>query len=350
MEAKLNESIASRDWYTAHQLLISLGQRHQRAKRYEESKSLLSNGLAAMYPTIDGPSSGVEVGVPLATVADIALKYVEVCEASPSSSGSFDQRSVRVFEIVLAACASAKESDEKHSSIWSDVSSKLLSSANDESLTAPFFEVILASHCPADWKASWAVENVAGNKDAWPRVAANILKTDVDGELMGEVVMHLLVKKAFASATCFLQTILSGLKASHGSVISFSPIDDSTGSLPSFLCLLDSPAHPSLSLLNAAQIAFVICQRKSPPRILFTSLRDQFKLQGELAELVDVLCRIYSPQPKKAAGMDQMNPLASMFQNMFSGGGMPGGFPGMGAAQPPSAKKASGKKPGLDLD
>jgi hypothetical protein len=157
--------------------------------------------------------------------------------------------------------------------------------------------------------------------------------------------MHLLAQKAFGSAATLLKSVLSQLKEQHSDKITFTPIDDASGSLPSFLCFLDSPTY-QVSFLNAAQLFFLLSQRKSPAKTHFNALRDRFKLDGELAQLTEVLARVYSPQPKRA--QEPMNPLASMFQNMFSGGGAPGGFPPMPQGAAP--KKSASKKPALDLD
>lgn len=340
MEAKLQDAIATQDWYSAHQLLISLGQRHQRARRYAESKALLSSGLTDMCPT-------GKPWPPLATVADIALKYVEVYVAAAgadndNADGKKDEeQSVAVFQVLLQACDVAKreEGDEKHTEVWADVSSRLL--AVTPELSAPLLQVLLAASVPADWKMSWCVEHSAGDREAWARLAP-LLATEQELVLLGT--LHLLAQKAFGSASALLSGAITALKESRPSLVA-TPMDDATGSLPSFLCWLQDE---DLRLVNAAQILFTISQRRSPPKILFTSVRDRFNLQDEAAQLIDVLQRVYSPQPKKPAGADAMNPLASMFQSMFSGGGAPGGFPMM--PPPPSQRKAGKKNNGMDLD
>lgn len=344
MESKLKEAIASQDWYSAHQLLISLGQRHQRARRYPESKALLSSGLSDMCPL----EAVARAWPPLATVADIALKYVEVFVAATNNEDialDDEEQSVAVFRVLLQACDGAKEADEKHAEVWADVSGRLLDAS--PALASPFFEVLLASSVPLDWKLSWCVEHMAGDKAAWGQLAA-VLAEDVPCEAVLVATLHLLAQKAFGSASALLSAVLASMRARPG--IAATPIDDSTGTLPSFLCFLDGPDARPLGLLNAAQVFYAICQRRSPPKILFTALRDRYKLEGEAAQLVEVLQRVYSPQPKKPAGGEGMNPLASMFQSMFSGGaGGPGGFPMM-PPPPPQQRKPGKKNSGMDLD
>lgn len=333
MEAKLNEAISTKDWYSAHQLLLSLAQRHQRARRFSQSKKLLASGLKDMCPV-----GNEKAWPPLATTIDIAEKYVEVYEATPAEESLEIEESCGVFSVILAACDADKEADEKHTGVWADVSGKL--AAKNPSLVDPFYEILLNSSVPLDWKTSWAIEHLSGQKEAWSRLATSEdLPCDT---LVCSTVMHLLAQKAFGSASTFIKAILSQLKEKKNGQITFTPIDDASGNLPSFLCFLESSTE-QVSLLNAAQLFFLLAQRKSPAKSHFNALRDRFKLNEELSQLSDLLSRVYSPQPKRA--QEPMNPLASMFQNMFSGGGMPP-MPQGG----PASKKAASKKPSLDLD
>lgn len=342
MEAKLNEAISTQDWYSAHQLLLSLAQRHQRARRFAQSKKLLASGLKDMCP------AGKEKSwPPLATTMDIAEKYVEVYEATPEEAAdeeSIDvEQSTTVFSVILAACDADKEADEKHTGAWADVSGKL--AAKNPRLVDPFYEILLGSAVPLDWKTSWAVEHLSGQKEAWSRLAESFQGEMPSDKIICSTVMHLLAQKSFGSASTLLKSVISKLKGQYSDKITFTPIDDASGSLPSFLCFLESSTYP-VSLLNAAQLFFLLSQRKSPAKTHFNALRDRFKLEGELAQLSEVLARVYSPQPKRA--QEPMNPLASMFQNMFGGSGAPGGFPPMPQGATP--KKAASKKPTLDLD
>lgn len=337
MEAKLNEAISAQDWYSAHQLLLSLAQRHQRARRFSQSKKLLASGLKDMCPV-----GNEKAWPPLATTIDIAEKYVEVYEATPVDESLEIEESCVVFSVILAACDADKEADEKHTGVWADVSGKL--AAKNPSLVDPFYDILLSSTVPLDWKTSWAVEHLSGQKEAWSSMAESITRNNLPCDaLVCTTVMHLLAQKAFGSASTFLKTILSQLKEQKNGQITFTPIDDATGNLPSFLCFLDSSTE-QVSLLNAAQLFFLLAQRKSPAKSHFNALRERFKLNEELSQLSDLLSRVYSPQPKRA--QEPMNPLASMFQNMFSGGG---GMPPMPQSGP-APKKAALKKPALDLD
>ncbi len=300
MEAKLNEAINSQDWYSAHQLLISLAQRHQRARRYAESCRLLSGGLVSMCPD-------EKTWPPLATVVDVAEKYVEVFMDGNDHKDDADNEALAVLKVVLKAGSMTVDEDEKHAVAWISLSSRLISVC--PSLCDPFFSVLISTDCPLSWKLGWCVQHMAQRKEVWEQVIGS---ASMDGHAVTVAVIQLLAVKAFGSASALLKSVLTKLKESGD--VNFTYIDDTTGSLPSFLSFIGSQDN-GLNCLNAAQMLFMVCQRRSPAKGLFTQIRDKFKFDEELSSLIDVLVRVYSPQPK--ANPNNMNPLASMFQNMF---------------------------------
>jgi hypothetical protein len=146
---------------------------------------------------------------------------------------------------------------------------------------------------------------------------------------------------------------LDNLKAKHYATVSFTSVDDSAGTLPSFLSFVEETQGSSnLALLNFAQLIFSLCQRKSPSKTLFVQLMERFKLSAdeEISRLVAWLIKVYCPAPRTNPQAN-MNPLASMFQNMFSGG-TPGGFPGMMPTPQAPGKKTPKRNSniGNDLD
>lgn len=332
MEAKLADAIGSHDWYSAHQLLISLAQRHQRARRLTESKALLATTLQAMCPADRQPD-----WPPLATVVDIAEKYLEVVQAAGELRDGDEDVFRGLFAVVLAACAAARSQDDKHTGAWMDVSAKLI--AASPAVTEPLYKVVLGQDMPLACKTGWAVEHVAQWKEQWGPVAELVTAADYRTVLV--VTMQLLAHKSFGSAAVLLKGVVARLRADGA--LAFTSIDDASGALPSFLVLVAGP-QPGLDHVNAAQLFFAVCQRKSPPKALFGQLRDRFGLakDAELDALVELLTRQFSPQPKART---EMNPMMSMFQSMMGGAGMPGmGLPPM---TPP--KKGS-RKPPMDLD
>lgn len=341
MENKLEEAIATKDWYSAHQLLLSLAQRHQRAKRLEAAKKLLVKGINGMCPEGDDVKS---TWPPLASIVDIAEKYIEISEqdATAEHDNTEKEAYVKVFSSLLLACDSVKGTDDKHAGVWMDVSSKLLALRSEYS--DALLEALFKSPIETGWKLNWCVENVPAKKEVFTTISSTFfLDSVIDSTLAREAtvsVMQLLCVKAFGSAANLLKGVLDNLKAKHSATVAFTSVDDSAGSLPSFLSFVEeSQGSANLALLNFSQLVFALCQRKSPSKALFVQLMERFKLSSdeEMSRLVAWLIKVYCPAPR-ANPQANMNPLASMFQNMFSGGA-PGGFPGM---MPPP--QAPGKK------
>lgn len=338
----MSESIASQDWYSAHQLLISLAQRHQRARRHAEALRMLSSGLGDMCKEGQGDS-----WPPLPTILDIAGKFLEIGGQQQDEGLVLDECMIVAGRTLDACVIALGGKDEKHAGDWSPLVGQLVAICPD--LSEPFWKHLSASaSVQADWKTSWAVEHLSQRKEIWPDLGAGLRDQP---DLAAITTLQLLTFKCFGSASGLLKGFLQKLKQASPS-LPLTAIDDANGSLPSFFTLVGSEAYNNF---NAAQMIFIVCQRRNPSKALFAQLAQHFKLDGdgEMGGLVELLARIYSPQPKRPTGAADpmaMNPLASMFQNMFMGGG--GAGMQMPSMQQPARKPSSptsGRKQ-LDLD
>ena len=356
MEAKLDEHVASGEFYAAHQLLLSLGQRHQRAGRWSRSLGILCEGLVKIAKAD---------GAPRPTIEDLAGKIVQVVG---------EQQAEAVVQVKNASNALSKDSInapskesidfaallgpvweqllvlEDEDQFWLEWSGQLTGAIR---FRAVWSDLVLSTLYPTalkhlknenDYKV--LLEWLLADCMAVPAVFKDLKGILSTPNLYGRAVLQLIRARAFASAAALIQVATEQLKTERGMVP--VSIEDGSGTLPSFLALFPENDQDLLvRLVNLSQLLFLLCQRAQPSPQALGFLEERYGrdlLEGDLEEQFALLKAQY--WPKRNPNPPPANGLAALLQGMMGGGG---GNPFGGQSGGQSKKKSSSQQR-IDLD
>lgn len=281
MEKRVSETLGSKDYYTAHQTIISQCQRLERSGKLKEARDFALKGLT-LFHAANGPANSIH---------DIMLKYVGLLEKSAEVNEM--AKSIGLWEARQALTLATSMIDDRS---WTnialtacdlfeavDVFSILIDCSSQEGFVDEVYQ-FAAIHFPAN-------SSLFG-----PKVVS---KLTAKPEAVLIVAYTLLISKCFESCSIWLSSIQA---------------------------LMGQPANPLIASTdalsqawNASFLMMELLRRTGPPKDAFHQILTaaiNACSDDSINKIGIALKTVYYPVANMNTGI---NPLASILQSMMSG-------------------------------
>lgn len=283
MEAQIDEALKGGDFYSAHQIILSVSQRKLKAQKIKDAKQVLITGATKLADAKQ-----------LMSTLDIANRLLNI----------------------VTEDASWKEDDYKclcdmahriwtmdHEAAGHFVDSVVKQAENSAKFLTSFTQALIEDPL-SKWEDFVNFAVLSGEPSLFS--SENLVNKATFSTDIPFLIIQLLNGKNFAASTPLLSHLSPGQEVG---------VEDAAGSLPQAL-------RNSDELSNLVQLLFVMAQRKGAPKSMFLEIKQHYAkiLQDspELTTLLTVFELVFWPSavPKRQA---QVNPMASMLQNLLSG-------------------------------
>lgn len=275
MDKRLALALRNKEFYTAHQYLISTCQRLERAGKVKEASDVLEEGIIA----ID------EAGAPDATISDLVQKYTSIlAQAYKSSSKDTVQLNTSKASNVLRSVS------KRTGAHWQPLAYCAVKQLNLISLEECFQAIDGAK---MDDLATFTLAQFPQEIEQWNKIT-------LEGQGLLNTGLYLLSGKFFLS----LQALVASADSNK----------DNRYEIQEESSFLDQVCARNLLILLSE-----LLKRSNPPRELFVQLQVRYATlltDATTKEAWNAVKDVY--WPKKVQPTIPANNLASMFQSMMS--------------------------------
>lgn len=278
MESQLRELVGQKEYYSAHQLLISHSQRLERAGKLDSSRQFLLKGINLLN----------ESQAPVATLFDVISKYMIISQKEAQSHPT-EQELLQVLSMVVMQ----KDVPEAHGSFWIEVAGFAIEKCNPSALICTLLQ---GEHIHKDQLLNFSLNFLSTSPDVF-----STLSSHLDTSAFLWCALNLLARKCFAStnAMCLNRRL-----------------DDSKIDAQFF-----RETSEDAKVYNLIMFLLNLLTRQNAPRDLFVQLQLRYSAQINQQGPFDIkiawnkLKETYWPSVTQPTS--PMNPLANLFQSMM---------------------------------
>lgn len=289
MEAQIDDALSRADFYTVHQLTLSMSQRKVKAKRFHEAKKSLLDGMHKLCSARQ-----------LMSAYDVARALLDVVELvgswKPEDYGMLVEATILLWKL-----------DVEHA-VWRNFAGAIAKASENSAGFLCRLSEAFTNEPDSRWSDFSDIVVAAADASVFsPKLVEKLKASDSPDREAFCVVLELLVEKKFAPASAFIKRL------NESETLTEVAISDTACSIPQAIKI-----HAEHGLVNLAQLLFLLAQRKGVPLTSLSEIKKHYK-DVIAGPRIDNLLSQYEASfwQSTRRAQPQANPMASMLESLL---------------------------------